>query len=496
MSFPAVAQAVPLDRPVYRRDGRVKWGRLIVASIFSMGISAVMALALSRIFLAGWYVTILVPIAMGFPVAAATYLVIKFSHCRNMMLAILVGLLTGLVYYPGWYHAHLVSLAGQHAALRLDLLPSFIWFRLQNDAAGEVGRPLQAPSVITNSVFFGVELFVVLCMSVGAAAYRVTRAYCHHCGEWTRTASHMGPPGSADLVHRLLVEDQLQQLPEIPKVPTQAQDPTSTITVEACRLVGTNLSCCAFLTLLENPGTRNKTARSIRKVLNQTAITRDELGYLSARILGLVALAPPGFIPEEAMAIADEPTGTSDQNRHLKPFEHVAHVETASPTDRDSIYSARSATVLAAMSFIPVVSFIAGCGLLFLTWKFWPGALSVACLISGLVAVVFGAVVCFVNVDYFNYRQHFCWVCDLIAARRDAIVRPSDPQAFFVSIMPRQFWTNQVTNFPSDGGFLTIDTSSRELLFEGLKERYRIPGKAILSCEVTNTTPGTGRFYL
>jgi hypothetical protein len=44
----------------------------------------------------------------------------------------------------------------------------------------------------------------------------------------------------------------------------------------------------------------------------------------------------------------------------------------------------------------------------------------------------------------------------------------------------------------TDVGFLKIDENRREILFEGDKERYRIPGPAMISCGVEPIVYGEG----
>jgi len=47
---------------------------------------------------------------------------------------------------------------------------------------------------------------------------------------------------------------------------------------------------------------------------------------------------------------------------------------------------------------------------------------------------------------------------------------------------------------PSDRGFLLVDPAGRRILFEGLRERMRIPADALISCDVEGMLP-TGLLY-
>jgi hypothetical protein len=74
------------------------------------------------------------------------------------------------------------------------------------------------------------------------------------------------------------------------------------------------------------------------------------------------------------------------------------------------------------------------------------------------------------------------------------IVDPDDPEAIFVEIVPRQNWNRLMLDTATDVGFLHVEETRREVLFEGDRERIRIPVGAILSCDVEESAMdgGTG----
>jgi hypothetical protein len=77
-----------------------------------------------------------------------------------------------------------------------------------------------------------------------------------------------------------------------------------------------------------------------------------------------------------------------------------------------------------------------------------------------------------------------------IGRRRDAIVQPG-ADSVYVDIIPRQNWNRAMLENAADIGFLKVDFAQREILFEGDKQRYRIPANAVLSCELKKV-PGNG----
>ena len=79
-----------------------------------------------------------------------------------------------------------------------------------------------------------------------------------------------------------------------------------------------------------------------------------------------------------------------------------------------------------------------------------------------------------------------------IRSRPNWIVDPDDPEAIFVQIVPRCNWGRVMLETATDVGFLKVDENRREILFEGDKERYCIPGQAIISCNVEQIIYGEG----
>ncbi len=154
------------------------------------------------------------------------------------------------------------------------------------------------------------------------------------------------------------------------------------------------------------------------------------------------------------------------------------------------------------MSLAPIAILVAGAALLaagvgWLPWHgqadlaHWTGPLLLAA--AGLALACFGGWVCWLNVDYFNLRYIYHLTRREIESCADAIVRPDDSGAVYVEIVPRENWSTLTPDRASDGGFVRADSQTGELLFEGVKQRYRIAGFAIASCEVEPINPQAGR---
>src|SRR5262249_46776510 len=105
-------------------------------------------------------------------------------------------------------------------------------------------------------------------------------------------------------------------------------------------------------------------------------------------------------------------------------------------------------------------------------------------LTTGLAGLLFGGYVCGINLDYFVLRYNYGWTPRQIRERGDALVDPDDPDVIYLTVIPRVHWDELLPDKPTDRGFLPVDLRRRRLHFEGLKERYRIPGDAVLACKV------------
>jgi hypothetical protein len=485
--------ANPGFRNRYRRSGKVSCTRLLPWTLVTLAVSLLMAVCLYLVFVGGWYFYIVVPGVAALPVAGAAYLAVGGAHCRNGVVAGLFGLLAAAVLYLGYFHVHFVAevgpIVGPSAIYRLDLLPRFILFRMQTDVVvDEAGKEQAAQGPWMNWVFFLVDFLVVIALVVGAAVARSGRVYCERCQRWTRRLMTHLPPWTAEAVQQALESGRLADLPEVPPPKGVLPAPCASFTVEYCRRAGSQASCPVYLTA------KQLTKRQGAKViLNQVEVTAEELRGLAEKI--------PSLAPAEAGArrsAAAAPSLSDAVAQPVSPF-----VEALPPEWGDAVLSKRNKFLAGAASLIPIV--LAGAGMAMIGWGLWrqpwaigPGEgfplLDWLLVAGGALAAGFGVVVCWNNVDFFNFRLGYRIARQAIQWRPSALVNPDDPQATYVDVVPREQWSDILSDRPSDVGFLKVDTAARQLLFEGVRQRYRIPGEALASCEVEPINAAAGRF--
>jgi hypothetical protein len=77
----------------------------------------------------------------------------------------------------------------------------------------------------------------------------------------------------------------------------------------------------------------------------------------------------------------------------------------------------------------------------------------------------------------------------VVGMRPEALFNPEDPEAVFVSVVPRANWGKFMLSQASDVGFLKVDLTSKCLMFEGDLERWRIPAQSLMSVGVESYIP-------
>lgn len=145
------------------------------------------------------------------------------------------------------------------------------------------------------------------------------------------------------------------------------------------------------------------------------------------------------------------------------------------------------------LSLAPLVLFAVGLMLVGFFWMKGAGEMARIAVsgVGGMMLLAGGLMMR--DVGWLSRRALIGRARAAISMRADALVRPEDPDAVFVQVVPRERWGKLMLETASDVGFVKLDERRRELLFEGDRERYRIPGEAILGCEVEKVVYGTAR---
>jgi len=233
---------------------------------------------------------------------------------------------------------------------------------------------------------------------------------------------------------------------------------------------------------------------------DQKPTGRDDSGkfnliYWEMQLDCEVAHAPDYHVifPIEVQATAREET----ENR-IYDKQTAAIVQKIDPTDAGRILTRFHVVAANLIGFALMIPFVCGGGLMAAVFPtvfpdgkmkpLWnlPKDQAQHVFIAGAVLMVVFAAYCLIFpslLPSFYIRR----ISEKnIGRRRDAIVKPGSDAAW-VDIIPRENWDRMMFENASDIGFVVVDTQRKEIRFEGDKERYRIPARAIQSCELVKS---------
>src|SRR5882762_8173703 len=101
---PPVTTGSLAARKFYLGSGKVNWVRFIPWPALAWAASALLAVLLYFLFRWGFYFVVIVPIVVSLLMAGMVALAVKKGHCRSRVAGGLLGLLTGITLYLGYYY--------------------------------------------------------------------------------------------------------------------------------------------------------------------------------------------------------------------------------------------------------------------------------------------------------------------------------------------------------------------------------------------------------
>jgi len=495
-------------RAAYRPSGKAHWFTFLPGLVVTAGAAVVMAWCLYAALQKGFYLIFVAPIIASLVVAGVWYLVLTWSHCRNQWVAGLMSVGLGLLLYLGYYEVGLLDMFGPRIARRIDLLPRYIQFRMKTDVARDVhfrndkNAVQQGPDRVQqafNWFFFGGELLIVIGIIAGAGQHCTSKVYCETCGKWMKSESLKLPPGSGSTLWDFLQGGQYTQAQERLGNTSRQSAIGCVLTVEHCPACpAEGRSQAVYLTVKDvpTPGVRYPLAEKVaslfkpkptaglRTLVNRIALRPDEVGALAAAFPGLKSSIElhPKLFPEAQSAVREIGRAQKEQVGEWK--KRVARIEAVDPRDAGTVLTRTNAII---QTIIGVATILAGFGLAFAPalvlynlqptppdWVFGIAAgWLIVCLMLNLLWIL-----CFPT--YLTSRFRLRQTRRAFEHRPDPAVDLHNPDLLFVDIVPRINWGKQMMENASDIGFLELNKSRRELIFEGDRQRYWIPIESIL----------------
>ena len=241
----------------YHPTGRARWFVLLCLVAPILAVSLVMAAVLSWVFLAGWYLIILMPAIAAAAVMYTLGPAVGLAHCRNPRVAGLLGLVAGLTLYLGYYHVGMVHDGGMDYATRVDVLPTYINLRMHTDVVSSfppsgTDKNTDGGDVLLNWLVFAAELAIVCGLLAWTGGRHAGRAYCDTCRKWMRATAVLLPGRGADVWPQIR-EGVFARMPHSPPPDTKKHRQVGTIILlERC--LGSHelgVTCPAYVSLRE-----------------------------------------------------------------------------------------------------------------------------------------------------------------------------------------------------------------------------------------------------
>jgi hypothetical protein len=461
---------IPPEREVYRSSGLLNLGRFLPLYCLTLLISVLVGGLLCVAWHTGTFFTILIPAFGGLAVSGMVFVTVHTGHCRSALVGVVAGAIAGCVAFFGAYQVDLAYTAGWENLWRIDLLPDHINYRIKNDGVIVVGRfQPNSPSQNLTELLINATATVLIPLVAGWRIAR--RPFCEIRGQWLDKFTFALSCASADAVMEALRDGDPAALRSA--ITSADHEATAYVTAEVL-YVPRSAESSAYLTLTHvklTPKGRELVDQSI--VANRWLLTADEAAVVATAF----RISDAGFASQERVHAAGEPV----------PIDAAGLVVDLGP---NPVFNERARAVVGAMIHVPVGccivlglgSFFAGVAAHYLVpgLALWASA---ATLAGGFGFLFLGIVVArFINV--LPSRYLFARLCREIATRPDAIVRPGDPGAVFVEVVPRRNWVPKDGENADDFGLLRVDEERGLLLFEGGAERWAVPAAAVLGCEV------------
>ncbi len=505
------AQAIP-GRTYFKPSGNVTWGSFVPWLLLPFGLAAALAMLIFWLFYIGHYYVGIVPALAAVAVAACLKLAVNKGHCRSRVVAGMAGACAGIILYLGYYYCGMVYQLGPSAAGRLDLLPHYLRFRTENDVLSDSHESSRTAASregnsLANWGVFAFESLFVLAITIGAALSRARRPYCEVCRKWMLREVTLFEPDKANEIIDSFRKGSAGSLAVLASAPEFATVPSTILAISYCPSLkeGLGRDCPSYVSVKQITRTGGGTPTldpfdsGKGKVLLRTlALNKDEVVALGVRFEKLSQV-----VGRSAMADMTEEKPQPKPSLESNDLP-VAEIYSVGTEFSQRVLTKRNALIGTAWAFSALLFLFAGLGL-----ALWGGmtafpddksiavspetkAFGTGLLVAGGLLFVSAVIFFLVNPTYLGNRYLMKVVRREFARRTGCVVDYRDPEALFVEVVPKLNWGKIQLESASDIGFLRVDTQRRELLFEGDRERWRIPAAAILSCGVEFFIEGQG----
>lgn len=479
------------EREVYESDQGIPLGRAPILVACGLAVALASGWLLQVAHTHNFYFIVVAPLVAGLLTGGGLVLLIAWSKCRNTILATGLGLIAGLVTFFGYYQFCLVRDAGQGMdwLWRVDVLPDYILFRLENDVIQEAGpnpgrRPAAAPNrftMIENSLLFGFELLCCVIPCAVAAYHRAGRAFSPASGRWMKKEQIQFRQGAGLMLQEAFENDTLAEV--LPKLPPATDVRTDTQLIVEYSSDGSPFDEPIYATVAEYGPLRLRSLGGNRyRLLKQIELTTAETLHLAPLFKGLA----------QSLAAAHEElrgvTLQAPQERQiLSDTSDVAIIEPVPEPYCNRVRTKGYAFWVNMIDLVPLLVMAAGGGLAFLGGQ-WISqgrflGLAIPMLVVGIALGVAGMYVAGFQVSLPANRWIKRRLTNELSQRPDPWFDVVTEESTYMSLIPRENFATIKLTLSSDLMLVRLDKEQRELIMEGDTFRYQVPMGAISVCE-------------
>jgi hypothetical protein len=443
----------------------------------------------------GWYI---VALSIVIPVMASCGFIrwaIRYSHCRNRVLAATLGICCGLAGYIGHFHIdQCVRWGAPWAAV--DRLPGYLAFRMETDqwtwfskgailtpqvpAAGV--QPAAWPSLEGRAAWnwrlFLLETLGVVLAPLATALHGAGRPYSERWRRWCDSESIFVEKKAIPALRKALDNGTLEKWVESAPKLVSSRQPHGKLTLWYAPSNDPDEGMTDVL-LAVNDGPR-------------------------LRLKSKEASAFLNLVPAMRVSTGMKVTGDQPNLRHYDT--KVAHIWRVPKSSRKKrlrlghemrkIWKGLRIALPTCALFLVLIG---GTWCLH-EWVVKPGLAgrwilpTFIALIGVPLAIKIGKRLAFQRLwqTHLDDAQHA--LLQTIAARHDALVRANDPKAIYAEMLPRRLWESgrNIAPTESNEGLMRFDENRRAVLFEGENERFILPADSILKARI-ESLPGVSR---
>jgi len=498
-------------RANFKSSGKTNFGMFVPSLVFPFVAAAVLAALMFLLFRVGHYYVLIVPALAGLALAGCMKFAIRNGHCRSPLVGALAGLCAGMILYLGYYYCGMVYHFGRETITRPDLLPRYINARMKTDVLrgthdyrrdDDPANPREG-NVWMNWITFSIESVIVIAFAVGAAVANTRKPYCEKCRRWMKREITLFDPAQETDLTEAFRNNSAQALAIQCSGPVFATVPSLMLAADICPSVndGKSRDCPVYASLknvqkaVNAPTLDPFDSAQGNLLLRSIQLNPDEIAALGSRFKILQSLADPAavttFTPPK-LAEEEHPPGT------------IAEIKPVEPEFAGKVLTKRTALIANAFMFGALLMMFLGLGLALLGgMTAFPDdktvvvssvrmTFGITLLSLGIVSFIGTVVLFLASPSYLSNRYLLKLTKNEFGRRSNRLVEPTDPDAMFVEIVPKLNWGKFSLETASDIGFLKVDRARGEILFEGDKERWRIPATAITHCEVEFFVEGQG----